>query len=380
MPRVDLTLRVDIERTPRVVQLEGIFDLPEKKTGAVEFHFDVPLHERPWSVGLITGPSGAGKSSVARALFGDAMVSGYDWHPARSVADSFGDMPIRDVTTALSSVGFSSPPSWVKPFRVLSNGEQFRATMARALVDPRPLIAVDEFTSVVDRTVARIGAHAIAKTVRAAKPAKQFVAVTCHDDLVEWLQPDWILEPHVSRFTWRVLQRRPDVELEIVRCGHEAWRWFAPHHYLSADLHKAARCFMGLVDGRPAAFGALMHFPHPKVRDISSLSRLVVLPDYQGLGLGAYAFTEALGQICKAMGRRMATHPSHPALLKTWAKSRKWKMTGAPAFGTPLGRTSSASVAGIMKTARRRVAHFHYIGPGFSDPAMVQTAKVLWAS
>src|SRR5262249_46261186 len=153
-------LEVELDRTPKVAQLEGIFDMPEKKLGAVEYHFDVPLEDRPWQVGLITGPSGAGKSSVARALFGDARVSGYDWPPARSVVDSFGDMPIRDVTAALSSVGFSSPPAWVKPFRVLSNGEQFRATMARALVDLRPLVVIDEFTSVVDRTVARIGAHA----------------------------------------------------------------------------------------------------------------------------------------------------------------------------------------------------------------------------
>ncbi len=197
MPRVDLTLKVDVERTPRVQQLEGIFDVPEAKRLAVDFHFDAPIEEKPWKIGLIVGPSGAGKSSVARHLFKNEIVAGYDWHPRRSVVDSFGDLPIHDVTAALSSVGFSSPPSWIKPFHVLSNGEQFRATMARAIMDPRPLVVIDEFTSVVDRTVAKIGSNAIAKAVR-AREGKQFVAVTCHDDVLDWLQPDWVLEPHVG--------------------------------------------------------------------------------------------------------------------------------------------------------------------------------------
>ena len=39
----------------------------------------------------------------------------------------------------------------------------------------------DEYTSVVDRTVAQIGTAALAKTVRAR--GQQFVAVTCHEDV-----------------------------------------------------------------------------------------------------------------------------------------------------------------------------------------------------
>ena len=40
---------------------------------------------------------------------------------------------------------------------------------------------MDEFTSVVDRQVAQIGAHAIQKYVR--KHGRQFVAVSCHYDI-----------------------------------------------------------------------------------------------------------------------------------------------------------------------------------------------------
>jgi ABC-type ATPase with predicted acetyltransferase domain len=361
MPRVDLTLESNVERTARVVQLEGIFDVPASEKTRVEFHFDAPFEEKPWQVGLIVGPSGAGKTSVARHLFGDAIVKGYDWHPTRSIVDSFGDLGIRESTAALSSVGFSSPPNWLRPFHVLSNGEQFRATMARALVDPRPLIAVDEFTSVVDRTVAQIGSHAIAKSIR-SRPGKQFVAVTCHYDIEEWLQPDWVIEPHLGRFAWRSLQRRPQVDVEIVRCDHSAWRWFAPHHYMSADLHKSAKCFAGLVRGEPACFAGLLPFPHPTAKNVWRVSRVVVRPDYQGIGLGTGAFLTAVAAMGKSNGKRVRVGSSLPAVIKSLAKSTLWRMDKAPSFASAVGRSGDKSFLKSVQT-HRRVANFEYVGP-----------------
>lgn len=373
MPRVDLSLHVDVQRTPRVAQLEGMMDVPRTERATAEYHFDVPIEAKEWQIGLITGPSGAGKTSVAHEMFGDAIVDGYDWDRDRAVIDSFGDLGIRDVTAALSSVGFSSPPSWLKPFRVLSNGEKFRANLARAIVDPASLIVVDEFTSVVDRTVAKIGSHAVAKALRRI-PGKQFVAVSCHDDIVEWLQPDWVLEPHVGAFTWRELRRRPAVELTIKRASYPIWKWFHHHHYLSADLHRAARCFVGYADGRLAAFAGVLPMPHPKRSDLASLSRVVVLPDYQGLGLGAGAFTETIAAVCKTNGKVLCVHPSHPALVKAWARSKLWRMTSPPAFGKPPSRTSTAISMSTAHARWRRVAHFQWVGPACADRA----ASQLW--
>jgi ABC-type molybdenum transport system ATPase subunit/photorepair protein PhrA len=360
--RVDLHLEIDIARSARVAQLEGMFDVPEAKRSTVDFHFDVPLEQRAWQVGLIVGPSGAGKSSVARHLFGERLREGYDWTAGKAVVDCFGDRPIKEIVGALSAVGFASPPSWLKPYQVLSNGERFRVNLARAILDPEPLVAIDEFTSVVDRQVARVGAHATAKAVRSA-PGKQLVAVTCHEDVTDWLQPDWVLEPHVGAFSWRSPQRRPSVELEVVRAVRETWRWFAPHHYLTGDLHQNARCFVGLVDGQLAAFGALLYMPHPVARTIWRLHRLVVLPDFQGLGLGAHSFSGALGGIVRASGNRMTVTTSHPALITVWARSSVWKMTVKPAFGT------RQKIPGMTKsrTTKRRVASFEYIGPHAAD-------------
>ena len=52
------------------------------------------------------------------------------------------------------------------------------------------LIVFDEFTSVVDREIAKVSAYAIAKAVR--RTNKKFIAVTCHYDVADWLEPDWV--------------------------------------------------------------------------------------------------------------------------------------------------------------------------------------------
>lgn len=374
--RVDLRLNSEIVQSARVTQLSGMFDLPIKDKSEVKFHFEVPIEEKEWQIGLIVGPSGAGKSSVARHLFGDALTDTYDWKPRAALVDGFGDLSMKEITLALSSVGFSSPPSWVKPFSILSNGEKFRANMARVLVDKRQLIVVDEFTSVVDRQVAKIGSHTIQKSVRSV-PGKKLVAVTCHYDVEDWLQPDWVLEPHSGKFDWRCLRRRPAVDVEITRAKREAWSWFAPHHYLSSEL-RPARCFLATINNAPVAFAGIANFPHPSVRDIQTLTRIVVMPDYQGLGLGTHHFASAMGRICAANGFRLRVGSSHPALILHWAKSPLWNMSGAPAFASV---SATSTIPGLKKTlaTKRKVGHFEWCGGGFQSEAETAAARELWS-
>ena len=271
MPRTRVVRSVELVRTPRTMQAEGMFDLPPGGHGERVWELDVPLEDRDWRIGAIVGPSGSGKSSAARELFGPALRDEFPWPADRSLLDGFpAALPLKEIVGLLSSVGFSSPPAWLRPAGTLSTGERFRANLARGLAEAlaaprtagvRPLFAVDEFTSVVDRTVARIGSAALAKAVRRAD--LQFVAVTCHYDVLDWLQPDWILEPATGVFQWRSVRPRPSVELVLRRCRREWWRVFRHHHYLSADLAAAARCFLARVEGRPAAFVGVLPFPHP---------------------------------------------------------------------------------------------------------------------
>ena len=153
--RVTRTTKID--RSPRVRQVEGMFDLPKKSTQTRTW--DVKLELPPeWSVGLIVGPSGSGKTTLAREWFGDKLVGAWKWPAEKAVVDGFPKaLSVQEVTGLLSAVGFSSPPGWVKPYAVLSNGEKFRVDVARTLAESPDLAVIDEFTSVVDRTVAKVG-------------------------------------------------------------------------------------------------------------------------------------------------------------------------------------------------------------------------------
>src|SRR6202008_4119129 len=102
-------------------------------------------------------------------------------------------------------------------------------------LDPRPLVVFDEFTSVVDRTVAKVCSAAIAKGIRRWGIPCRFVAVTCHYDVAGWFAPGWVLGMATCELTRRRL-RRPPIELAVHRCSVAAWELFKRHHYLSGAL------------------------------------------------------------------------------------------------------------------------------------------------
>lgn len=227
MPLVDVVVSSPVSTSMRVRQVEALFDVPAQEKQTLRWTGDVPLEARPWNVGLIVGPSGCGKSTVARSLFEDAMHRETRWQGASVIDDFPSSVSLTDVAAICQAVGFNTIPSWLRPFAVLSNGEQFRVSLARLLVECPELAVVDEFTSVVDRQVAKIGSHAVQKYVRAK--GSKFVAVSCHSDIIDWLNPDWVLEPATMTFSWRSLQRRPPIDVEIRRVEYRMWRLFAPY-------------------------------------------------------------------------------------------------------------------------------------------------------
>lgn len=171
----------------------GQFDLSVNNyTEVFEGSLDLPLE---WSVGVIVGHSGTGKSTIARELFPNDYVMSFSYTASNVIDDMPEGQTVKEITKMFNSVGFSSPPSWLKPYNVLSNGEKMRVDLARALLQDKEIIVFDEFTSVVDRDVAKISSLAVQKAVR--KNRKKFVAVTCHEDIVEWLQPDWVFDTNI---------------------------------------------------------------------------------------------------------------------------------------------------------------------------------------
>ena len=319
MQNVDVVVGCTTPPSTRALQVCGMFDCSPSARQEQRWHIECPMDERPWSIGLIVGPSGSGKTTVARSLFPTELQRTIEWDD-RSLVDNFPpDLSIDVVTRVLGSVGFSTIPAWVRPFSTLSNGEQFRATLARRLMTGDATVVVDEFTSVVDRQVAKVASYAIQKTIR--KTPTRFVAVSCHYDIEEWLQPDWIIEPAEQSFRWRSVRQRPPLSIEVARLPVEAWQQFSRYHYLTASLHRSAQCFGLWCNGTLAAFGGVLHRPHAANRRIKGLSRLVTLPDWQGLGLG-FVLMETLGAAYKALGYTFHTYPAHPAFVRSYRLDR----------------------------------------------------------
>jgi GNAT superfamily N-acetyltransferase len=301
-----------------------MFDVPTASSVKHEWHVDLPIEGKEWQLGLIVGPSGSGKTTIGRRLFPDALFhEGYEWPADAAVVDGFpAGFDGAEITQALSSVGFSSPPHWLKRYSHLSNGQKFRCELARLMLEAADTVVFDEFTSVVDRDAAMISSAAVAKALR-RRGSPRLVALSCHFDVVDWLDPDWVYNVATGSFSWRCLQGRPAVELRVHEATSEAWSLFRGHHYLTANIHKAARCFVATWHGTPVAFTSYLHFPHPTARNAKREHRTVVLPDYQGVGIGN-AMSEWLGANLKAQGFRFLSTTSHPAMIRHRHKSPKW--------------------------------------------------------
>lgn len=164
MPNFDIIRENQPQQTFRVASVMGAFDLHEGKvqerfTGSI----DMP---EEWNIGLIVGNSGTGKTTIAKELFPDAYIERFEYSHESILDDMPKSASVAEIEQALNSVGFSSPPSWLKPYAVLSNGEKMRCDLARAILEKRELFVFDEFTSVVDRNVAKIGSFAMQKAIR----------------------------------------------------------------------------------------------------------------------------------------------------------------------------------------------------------------------
>lgn len=163
---------------------------------------DLPIENEEWQIGLIVGPSGSGKTSIGKKLFGGGKIVDLygEWPKESPIIEAInpgGDFDT--VTGALANVGLGDVPSWLRPFHALSNGQQFRAGLARVIVDAPDEVIIDEFTSVVDRQIAKIGAMAFSKGWRRNK-GKKVVLLACHYDIIEWLQPDWVYDTGTATF------------------------------------------------------------------------------------------------------------------------------------------------------------------------------------
>lgn len=358
MQTVDTLVECDVNPSFRVQQLAGMFDVALHEKLSKRYQIQLPSDEDDWQVGMIVGESGSGKSTVARRAYGKRLVQRFAWKCDQALIDGFGkSLSTRTITQTLVAVGLSSPTTWCQPYACLSTGQQFRADVARGMLNRGTLIALDEFTSVVDRQTARYASMALRRAIERGQLSKKLVAVTCHRDVIDWLRPDWVLDMNSGKLTRRCL-RPGELQLSLHRCRGNLWPLFAPHHYLDGRLNPAARCYMGLVEGQPAVFAAtLNNFRKNHLR----ISRLVTLPTYQGIGLGGRMLDELSAHLTDEGVTSIHISGSHPAVVAHCNRSPCWKFRRL----WKTGRTRS----GIYRTnpnwktsTGRAVATFRYAG------------------
>jgi len=320
------------------------FDIQNKKQTVVKIPFNLTgLDSFDWNIGVIYGGSGTGKTTLLKE-FGDLSETNFD--DEKPLISNFDWLEPKESTFLLSAMGLASVPTWLRPYALLSNGEQYRASLAYKVgkASKNNIILVDEFTSVVDRDVAKTMSNALQKYIR--RTNKKIILASCHFDIMEWLLPDWTYSPLKGRLERASCRRqRPKIELQIFRCRYETWNMFKKYHYLTEQLNKSAKCFIVTWNDKPVCFVGIIPFPSGKVKNGFRISRIVVLPDYQGLGIGS-KICDFLSSMYKKDGKTIYIKTSNPSLWHFFKKSKNWSFSG---------ETKGELVSNLMKTRDKNI-------------------------
>jgi len=302
------------------------FDIQNKEESSVNIpnNFN-ELETFDWQIGVIYGGSGTGKSTLLK-YFG--TIQDVEFDNSIALISNFKMLSPEDASMLLSSIGLSSVPTWLRPYNVLSNGEQYRAQLAFKIANAKDneVILIDEFTSVVDRDVAKAMSYALQKFIR--RTNKKIILASCHFDIMEWLLPDWTYSPLKGRVEKHECLRRerPKIELSIFRCRYETWNLFKQHHYLTDDLNKASINYVVLWNDKPMAFFGILPFPGVGDEKTRRVSRMVILPDFQGLGLGKHLLNY-ISSLYFSNNNQMFIRTMNPALGISLSKDKNWIAT-----------------------------------------------------
>lgn len=334
MQTYNLRLESDASSSFRCQMAANSLDIDVAKKLVHELTVNCDM-QSPFNVGLIVGASGSGKTTLAKQIFGqDCFNSIMD--EEKPIIDQFPEsLSYDECAGLLSGIGLTSVPCWIRPVKTLSNGQKARAEAALQMTRSQDILAVDEWTSVVDRTVAKVMSHCLQKFAR--RNNKRVVVNSCHYDVIEWLNPDWIIDCNSQTFTDRRLlpagdrARKELLTFDIRATRRECWKYFSKYHYLSDKLPGGSNFLFGLFHGdNQIGFQCFSNYVPTKqgTQKMFHSNRTVIHPDYAGLGLGILLINET-SKYMKANYpfRIMATFSSVP-IYKSMEKSGVWKLKG----------------------------------------------------
>jgi ABC-type ATPase with predicted acetyltransferase domain len=360
---MNIELKSKIQNDKYTNYVYDTFDIQNREETIVSIPMNLDgLNSFDWNIGVIYGGSGCGKSTILNKLGG---VKAIEFDKDKALISNFDWLEPEQASRVLTSIGLSSVPTWLRPFHLLSNGEQYRATLAYTIAKANDgdIILIDEYTSVVDRDVAKAMSFALQKYIR--RENKKIILASCHFDIMEWLLPDWTYSPEIGGSIVRAdLLRlgRPEISLQVSRVEAETFDLFKKHHYLTEDVNETYIFLLFEWNDKPVAMSVIgRHIGRNNVEKSFRGSRVVVLPDYQGMGIGS-KISEFSAGIIKNMGGKYYTKTINPALGEYRNKTiEKWKPT---AFNGVF-RMQTNNHSTIYSKLKQRASYCHeYIGDG----------------
>lgn len=322
-----------------------------------------------FDIGLIVGASGSGKTTIAKHIFNKEIKQ--ILNEEIPVIEQFNEKYSYDErANFLNSIGLSQVTCWIRPPKTLSNGQKFRAEIALQIANSdEDIILIDEWTSVVDRTIAKIMSNSVQKFSRKFK--RKIVLISCHYDIIEWVSPDWLLDCNKQEyFNYRGLpyRRTEKIEFTIKECDKTSWKNFSKYHYLSKKIPGGTNYFYGLfLNEEQIGFQCFSNYV-PKVlgkKTIYHFNRTVIHPDYVGIGLGLKLINETSKDM-KSKGFRIMGKFSSIPVFKSLSKDKKWKLVKIerlfkkPKMGGNAGRSKTKEDAGFRFQVK--TFSFEFIG------------------
>ena len=272
---------------------------------------------------LIVGTSGSGKSTILNTL-GKQQTPTVS--PCSTVIENFSTAERGE--ELLLACGLRTIPAWFRPPNTLSNGEFHRFEMAMSL--DQGIRVIDEFTSVVDRDTAKSLAYSMRQYYDRSEQTEPLYIASCHRDIVDWLDPDYVYDTDLcvleNRRSLLRLGTRPPITLTIRSTTPDYWRYFSKYHYLDTRMSRSVHCYVGLIGDKPVAFHAAIHSTNRDIHSYWRGHRTVVLPEFQGMGIGT-AFSDAIAEIYVSRGLRYFSKTAHPSFGEHRQKSPLWRAT-----------------------------------------------------
>lgn len=297
----------------------------------------------------IVGASGSGKTTFAKN-FGEMQQ--ITWDNTKAIISHFKTP--KEAIEKLNACGLSSVPTWCKPRNVLSIGEGFRADLARQLNDN---CIIDEFTSNVDRNVALSCANSIGKYIR-KNHLKKCVFISCHKDFIDTLLPDYVIDlDEECVYDTRGLERRQfNLQMYVGENKRRTWNIFGKHHYMSQDINLASTLYTLYFNKDIVGCCYILPIFNGFIQNGWRIHRLVIKPDYQGLGFGT-RFLETICNLYTYYNAKMYIRTSHEKLRQYFEKHVElWQPTKR-------NGTNDYHVGGKMWVCKNAIAYsYKYIG------------------